>query len=345
LPPSVAAIVVAHESARDLPETLARVRSQLEPGDELVVVDNASRDDGAAVAGAAGATVLRLERNAGFAGGASAGADATEAELLFFLNPDARLAPGALAALREAAAARPAWGAWQALVLLPGGEQINTAGNVAHWLGLGWAGECDRPVAVAPTAPCEVGFASGAALVVRRAAWEAAGGFEPGYFMYGEDLDLSLRLRLAGWGVGTVPAARVEHDYEFVKGEFKWFHLERNRWWTVLTAYPPGLLALVLPALLASEAALIVAAATGGWLRAKLRSQVAVLRSLPWTLRRRAQVQAARRVSAGEFAAALSDRLDSPYLGDMARRPGVVRGQAAYWALVRRALRVSSRSA
>ncbi len=85
--------------------------------------------------------------------------------------------------------------------------------------------------------------------------------------MYGEDLDLSLRLRLAGWGVGVVPAARVEHDYDFAKGDYKWFHLERNRWWTLLAAYPAPLLALLAPALLAFELALLAVAARGGWLR------------------------------------------------------------------------------
>ena len=90
----------------------------------------------------------------------------------------------------------------------------------------------------------EVSFASGAALVVRREAWEAVGGFDERYFMYGEDLDLGLRLWLHGYRVGVVPAARVDHDYTFAKGGWKWFMLERNRWWTVLGDYPGALLVL-----------------------------------------------------------------------------------------------------
>jgi GT2 family glycosyltransferase len=149
--------------------------------------------------------------------------------------------------------------------------------------------------------------------------------------MYGEDLDVSLRLRLAGWRIGMVPTARVEHDYEFEKGDYKWFHLERNRWWIVLGTYPGRLLALVAPALLASELALLAVAGRGGWLGAKLRSQAAVLRTLPMALRRRRAIQALALDRAG-FAAGLTASLDSQFLP---RVPVLTWLQAAYWRAVR----------
>lgn len=340
--PAFAAVIVAHDSAAHLPAALRGLRAQLAPGDELVVVDSGSGDGSAAAARAADPQALVLEagRNVGFAGGCAIGAEASRAPLLLFLNPDAELRPGCLDALRAAADTQPDWGAWQALVLLPEGGLVNSAGGVTHWLGFGWAGGCDEPVASVRSEPHAVSFASGAALVVRRSAWSAVGGFDPEYFMYGEDLDLSLRLRLAGWEVGLVPAALVEHDYEFVKGAYKWFHLERNRWWTVLGAYPGSLLALLLPALLAFEIALLPVAARGGWLSAKLRAQAAVLRGLPWALRRRRRVQATRAADAQVFAAALTASLDSPYLGGAARVPVLRALQSAYWATVTRLLGV-----
>jgi N-acetylglucosaminyl-diphospho-decaprenol L-rhamnosyltransferase len=333
-PPAIAAVVVAYESAAELPATLAALTAQLGPGDELVVVDNGSADASASVAEASGARVVHAGGNVGFAAGCHAGTDATRAPLLFFCNPDAVLDEGALEALRGAADEHPGWGAWQALVTLPGGTEINTSGGITHWLGMGWTGAYGSPVPAVGEPAHAVSFASGAALVVRRDAWDATGGFDPAYFMYGEDLDLALRLRLAGWEVGVVPAATAEHDYRFAKGSYKWFLLERNRWWTVLGAYPPRLLALTLPALLAFELALLPVAARGGWLGAKLRAQAAVLRTLPWALRRRGRVQAGRRASTADFARALTASLDSPYLGDPPR--ALRRLQAAYWAGVRR---------
>jgi GT2 family glycosyltransferase len=335
--PAVAAVVVAYESADDLAPTLQALAAQLRDDDELIVVDNASSDDSAAVARAAAprARVVELPKNRGFTGGAVAGAQHSSASLLFFLNPDALLAPGCVDALRQAAQDHPRWGAWQALVLLPGGERINTSGGIVHWLGIAWAGELGAPAPPPTQPPHEVAFASGAALVVRRAAWDAIGGFEPAWFMYVEDVDLSLRLRLAGWGVGVVPAARVEHDYGFEKGDYKWFHLERNRWWAVLSAYPAPLLALVAPALLAFELALLAVAARGGWLGAKLRAQSAVLRGLPGALRRRRAVQASSAITPAAFAAWLTPGLDSPYLGRPAEIASVRWAVAAYWRAVR----------
>jgi hypothetical protein len=332
----VAVIVVAHDSASSLPATLASVAGQLSAGDELIVVDNASRDASAAVARAcSGARVIERRVNDGFGGGCHAGVAVTTAALLFFLNPDAVLEEGCLSELRGMAASHPGWGAWQALVLLDE-DYVNTDGGVTHWSGIAWAGRCGTRHEDVPRQPHEVSFASGAALMVRREAWDAVGGFEARYFMYAEDVDFSMRLRLAGWGVGAAPAARVRHRYDFEKGDYKWFHLERNRWWTVLGAYPTWLLIAVLPALLGLELVLLLVSARDGWLRAKLRAQAAVIRSLPWALRRRQRIQAARTIGPRDFVPALSASLDSPFLGGIGEVTPVRVLQERYWSMAAR---------
>jgi N-acetylglucosaminyl-diphospho-decaprenol L-rhamnosyltransferase len=343
--PAIAVVVVTYENGDGIATTLPSLVSQLASDDELVVVDNASGDRTADVVRdvVPRARVLQQDRNLGFAGGCNVGADASEAPLLLFLNPDAEPAAGCIDVLRQAAEDRPSWGAWQALVTMSRGREINSSGGVTHFLGMGWAGACEEPVEMAPDGPAEVSFASGAALVVRREAWRAVGGFDERYFMYGEDLDLGLRMWLRGYGVGVVPAARVEHDYAFGKGERKWFMLERNRWWTVLSDYPAGLLLPLLPALLAAEAALLVMAARGGWLRAKLRAQAAVVRELPQILARRQKVQTGRVIGGGELSAWLSADLDNPNLGDAARIRALAILQRAYWAGVRALLRLTAR--
>ena len=190
------------------------------------------------------------------------GALETPAELLFFLNPDAVPAPGCLDALREAPAD---WGAWQALVLQAGGELVNTRGNVVHFLGFGWAGGHDEPAAERRPR------AGRSRLRLRRRAGGATRGVGRGRRLRTARSSCTARISTSrcgcGWqagGSGCLPAARVEHSYEFDKGDYKWFHLERNRWWIVLGAYPAPLLALLAPALLLSELALLAIASRGG---------------------------------------------------------------------------------
>ena len=339
--PAIAVVVVCHNSADALRSTLPALAAQLREDDEVVAVDNASADDSAAVARRLlpRATVVAAPGNVGFAAGCHIGADASQAPLILLLNPDAVPQPGFLDALRAAAADHPGWAAWQALVTMEGGARVNTAGNLVHWLGFGWAGGLGDDVAAVPAGDREVGFPSGAAVVVRRASWDAAGGFDRRYFMYGEDLDLGLRLRLAGEGVGIVPAARADHDYAFVKGDYKWFYLERNRWWTVLGAYPAPLLVLVFPALLAFEVALLLAAARGGWLRPKLRAQAAVLGALPQIMRRRRAVQATRAITARQFAGGLTASLDSPVIGAASSSKVLAALQRGVWRVILALLR------
>ncbi len=333
---ALAVVVVTHDSAEHLPELIASLLAQLRADDEFVIVDNASRDQTRAIAERSGDRVRLVHsfENAGFAAGCHQGVRATAAPLLLFLNPDCRLAPGCLQALRQPATERPGWGAWQAAVLLDD-RRINTSGGVVHYTGIGWAGDCGHPISALSPMLEEVSFASGAAMVVRRDVWQQLGGLDPSYFLYGEDLDLGLRLWLAGHGVGIVPAARVVHDYAFDKGQGKWFWLERNRWRTVLSVYPARLLLALAPALLALELVVHVTAARDGWLAAKLRADAAVLTGLPITLRRRRRVQATRRVQAWMLAARLTASLDSSYL-TVSPTSRAARAQAAYWSAVQR---------
>jgi GT2 family glycosyltransferase len=327
-------VVVTYDSGSAVRRSLPALRAQLEPADELIVFDNASRDGTADLVRTLvpDACVVASERNLGFAAGANVAARRAGGDVLVFLNPDAAPAPGFVASIRSPAAG---WSAWQGLVTA--GRAINSSGGVVHFTGIAWAGQS------LPAGPREVAFLSGACLAVPRAEWERIGGFAEDYFMYHEDVELSLRLRLLGGRVGIIPDAVVDHEYEFAKGAAKWRRLERNRWATVVRTYPGPVLAAVAPALLATEVALLAAAAVGGWLPEKFAATGQALRALPrWLCERRA-IQAERAISSREFAAYLTPDLDSEFLG-RAGRSALLRGALrAYWRLVLLVLRAGER--
>ena len=299
----------------------------------MIVVDNASTDGTVAAVGTAhpAATVIETGANHGFSAACNQGVRAASGELVCFLNPDAVPQPG----WREAIAAPAAsgeWDAWQALVTAQGGRVVNTRGGVVHFTGIAWAGGAGEAVGAAPPDPAaQPGFVSGACLAIGRERFLAAGGFPDDFFLYHEDVDLSLRLRLEGGRLGVATGARVDHSYEFEKGHAKWRYLERNRWATLIRTYPAALLAVLAPALAATELALIPISIAGGWFGQKLLAAADLVRRLPGLLGERRTIQARRSVSAREFADALRPELDSPFLGATGRSRLVRALLAGYW--------------
>jgi N-acetylglucosaminyl-diphospho-decaprenol L-rhamnosyltransferase len=333
-------VVVAHNSAGALEQTLPRLLPELVDGDEVIVVDNASADGTPGVVKrlAPDARLVETGANLGFAAGANRGAEAAQGDLLVLLNPDAVPLPGFGEAIRRPLADGRGWDAWMGLVTMDGGRTVNTAGGVVHFTGIAWAGEVGRPVHDAERHR-EVTLASGACLAMPLDGWRDAGGMPPEFFLYHEDVDLALRILLRGGRIGLEPTARVDHDYAFHKGGYKWRMLERNRWAAIVRTYPGPLLVVLMPALLATELALVVVAVRGGWASEKLRAATDVARWLPRLLRERREIQARRTISSLEFAAWLTPDLSSPYLGS-ASDSGVLRVLLrAYWRGVRAILR------
>jgi GT2 family glycosyltransferase len=137
--------------------------------------------------------------------------------------------------------------------------------------------------------------------MARRDVFLALGGLCPHFFLYQDDADLSWRVRMAGWRVRYCPAAAVVHDFEFDRGAQKWFYLERNRGWVVLSNLAPVTLFLLAPVLLAAELAVIKRAASEGWLDAKLRAWRSLASNAGTILRWRRAVQRERRVGDAEL--------------------------------------------
>ena len=140
-------------------------------------------------------------------------------------NADLRLEAGALAALLEAGARDPGAGALAPRLVLPDGRtqhsvhpfpSLRVAAAVNLGLGVRVPGLGERLCLEGhwnPERPRAVPWAHGALLLVRRRAWESAGGFDDAMWFYAEDLDLCWRLRRAGFTVRYVPTARVHHEH------------------------------------------------------------------------------------------------------------------------------------
>lgn len=333
-------VIVTWNERERIRNCLPPLLDQLQPGDELIVSDNGSEDGTIELVRelAPDAIVVENGANIGFLDGCNNGAAQASGDLLVLLNPDTIVAPGWAAGMRLPMEDGRGWDAWQALVTMDGGTRVNTSGGVTHFTGIAWAGQMGEPLVPGSVARGEVSFVSGASLGIPLATWRRLGGMPGYYFLYHDDVEISLRLRLEGGRVGIEPDALVDHEYEFSRRGVKWRVLERNRWATVLRTYPSALLWLLMPALLVTELGMLAIAARGGWLREKLLAIGDTIVRLPRMLRERRQIQATRTASAAEFARWLTPDLSSAYLPDAARNPLLQRALRLYWRLVLRAL-------
>ena len=215
------AAVVPHWNRRDLLQTLlANLGGQTRAFDEVIVVDNGSSDDSAAVAERAGARVVRLERNLGFAAAVNRGIEASRADWIAILNNDVALSPDWLTALLAAAEKEDAWFATGKTLSANDRNQIDgtfdaiSRGACAYRCG---SGKPDAPVW---NQPRRIRMAPMTAALFRRRLFEEIGSLDEGFESYLEDVDFGIRCAIHDrWGV-YVPAATAYHQGSSTWGQW-----------------------------------------------------------------------------------------------------------------------------
>ena len=206
---------------------------------EIIVVDNASGDGTAERIAARFPQVTLIEagENLGFARAVNLAAGHATGDVLVLLNPDTIVHDGAIGHLARFARANPdaglvggrtltpageldprsCWGApsaWSMVCFATGLSMLFKRNRVLDPESLGrWERDSVR----------EVGVVSGCLLAVRREVWDQLGGFDPSFFMYGEDVDLSLRAARLGYRPMITPRAVVTH----IGGASSSVHVER----------------------------------------------------------------------------------------------------------------------
>jgi N-acetylglucosaminyl-diphospho-decaprenol L-rhamnosyltransferase len=214
----IAAVVVAHESGATLDDCLQRLRASNDVA-QIRIVDNGSRDDTLAIMQRHGAADTRVRffanpDNPGFAVACNQGASDCDRAWIAFVNPDCLVEPDTLQRLREAA--EDLGGA-----AVVGADQVDEAGvrdaatrrrdpDFAAMLRdplhatLGVAMEADEPLQ-------RVDAISGALMLMPRELFERLGGFDTGYRLHAEDLDLCRRARTLGATVAVANDVQVVH--------------------------------------------------------------------------------------------------------------------------------------
>lgn len=229
VPPRLSLIMVVYMTGPTLMESVRHALAEPRV-EEFVIVDN-----GSSLADAAWLRDLARREprvrllqglgNIGFARAANLGAGAAKGEELVFLNPDAFLTPGAVAALSEAARDRPSPCVIGARVFNTDGTEqrgarrgeitpvttLLTLSKLSALLPPLRRFEIHRESEAPPSHPVDTPTISGACFYMRATDFHALGGFDEGYFLHVEDIDLCWRARRQGGSVLFQPDARIVH--------------------------------------------------------------------------------------------------------------------------------------
>ncbi len=200
---SLTAIVVSHDSAGILPGCLEAFRQS---GIPAIVVDNASKDDSAAVARAHGASVIENHQNEGYGRANNRGIRAAATEYVLIANPDLMLDEAALSKLGQAVENYPDAGLYAPRIIEEDGRIFFKAQSLlSSYL------RNDSGRLLLPEGDCCAPFFSGACLLVRREEFLALGGFDENIFLFYEDDDLCRRIADKGRALIWVHGAVARH--------------------------------------------------------------------------------------------------------------------------------------
>jgi GT2 family glycosyltransferase len=307
---SVAVVVPSWNTLRFLPRCLDSLRDQgVEL--ELIVVDNGSDDGSLEYLRREGIRHVALPRNIGFAAAVNLGAARTDAASILVLNADTALEPGCVGRLHEALRADPTLGGVQPRILqledegrIAGGTEaldlddapVYSAGQALTRDGRAFERGMGQPQSPQLLREGEVFGVCGAACLLRRELFAQLGGYEESYFAFYEDVELSVRARIAGWRFGYVPEAVVWHV-----GNAAWRRgfgrpaaenarlVARNRLLTQLEFVP----ARAAPRIAVVEVGALLRAAWQRRFVSTLRGKQEALRGMRAALRRRRRLAAA----------------------------------------------------
>jgi GT2 family glycosyltransferase len=209
---SIDVVIPTHDHWHLTARCLSLLREQTVPH-AVIVADNASSDDTPEKVRQAfpEVHVVELPGNLGFPAACNAAAAAGTGEIVVLLNNDVETSPHFLELLTRSFEDDPRVGSVAALLVRPGGRVVDSVGLTSDSTLAGFPrlrgsavneAESRRPLL---SGPCGAGGA------YRRTAWEEIGGLDEGVLFYGEDLDLALRLRSAGWTAAAAPDAVAVH--------------------------------------------------------------------------------------------------------------------------------------
>ena len=218
-------------------------------------------------------------------------------------------------------------------------RNINSIGNKFHFLGFSFCDGYNEEDAVIPkssgihqegnhtrsfdklrmTAVTDIYSASGASMLIKKEVAQKIGECDEEYFMYHDDLELSLKARIAGYRIVLAPQSIMYHKYEFGRSIRQVYYMERNRYLTLFTFLKWKTIILITPAIIIMDIGMWLYAVTGKWADTKWRVKKYFLKKSTWNhiFKQRKKIHALRTISDRQLLQGVTGKVEFQEIDNM----------------------------
>jgi GT2 family glycosyltransferase len=302
---SVSIVVLSYNNVKDLPECIRSLIIQTYHDFEIIIVDNGSTDGSEEFIrkNYPKIKIIQTGMNLGYSAGNNVGFEAAKGEYIVVVNPDTVADPKWLAELIKPLESDQTITATTSKILMYyQKDRINTCSNKNHPTGLTFCRGLNKSVDEFSNYQ-EVSSVSGCSFAVRKDMLKKINGFDPDFFLYQEDADLSWRIRFAGGKIMYVPKSIIYHKFKLSITPWKEFYLERNRYLILLKNLDSATLLFLLPSLIVTEIVTMSHAVLNGpkYIKSKLLAYLWILRNNKTVFAKRRETLSKKKISDKEF--------------------------------------------
>jgi GT2 family glycosyltransferase len=301
----VSIVILSYNSREDLEECIHSLITQRYHSFEIILVDNASMDGSEEFVriNYPEIRVVQTGKNLGYAAGNNAGFEVAKGEYIVVVNPDTVADPEWLAELVKPLESDQTITATTSKILIYyHKDRINTCANKNHPTGLTFCRGLNKSADEFNNYQV-VSSVSGCSFAIRSDTLKSINGFDPDFFLYQEDADLSWRIRFAGGKIMYVPKSVIYHKFKLSIAPWKEFYLERNRYLILLKNLDSATLLFLLPSLIVTEIVTIGYAMLNGpkYIKSKLLAYLWILKNTKTVFTKRRDTLSKKKISDKEF--------------------------------------------
>ena len=315
--PLVSIVILNYDAGKLLDDCLHSIHKTEKVNFEIILVDNASTDKSYKEYTQKFPDVNLIEnsKNLGYCEGNNVGIRATKGEFVVVLNPDTIVNPTWLHELLHAYK-KNGEGIYQPKILATTDhDMLLSSGQFIQLFGFGYSrGKGETHIEGSNNIE-KIGYASGTCIFTSKKIIEKLNLFDPFLFAYHDDLDLCWRASMLGINSFYVPSSVIFHPiegYSFKWSKFKFYLMERNRQYCLLTHFSKSSYFKMLPSLILVDFAVSLFYLKKGMFGTKIRTSLNILKNLTKISKKYQEIQSTRILSDKEIIKIFQDKIQVP---------------------------------